>query len=264
MELALKRSGRPREEIGYVNYHGTSTMLNDAVESRCVRRVFGSRAERMPGIVDQVDDRPPAGRERRRRRRHRRAGDDARRPAADDQPDRSGSGLRPGFHPERRAPRRRSRPRSATVSGSDRRTARWCSGGGRSGLEAERALPRQRRTRHHRVRFPRPLPTAPEPVVWALDAAHLRNYLLPRDCPRVTFYAGPQTTEADRARFLRGSAAVIVIEDGWLSRLRACRLYCYHLPAEPFECVDDCAGMRQPDAGATRVDRGHRRRCLVN
>ena len=35
--LAIERSGRPREEIGYVNYHGTSTVLNDAVESRCVR-----------------------------------------------------------------------------------------------------------------------------------------------------------------------------------------------------------------------------------
>jgi 3-oxoacyl-[acyl-carrier-protein] synthase II len=49
MTLALDRSGRSRDEIGYVNYHGTSTMLNDAVEARCVRRVFGSRADRIPG-----------------------------------------------------------------------------------------------------------------------------------------------------------------------------------------------------------------------
>ena len=41
--------GRPREEIGYVNYHGTSTVLNDAVESRCVRQVFGAHAERLAG-----------------------------------------------------------------------------------------------------------------------------------------------------------------------------------------------------------------------
>ncbi|HEX7780305.1 MAG TPA: beta-ketoacyl-[acyl-carrier-protein] synthase family protein [Vicinamibacterales bacterium] len=49
IELALRRSGRALEEIGYVNYHGTSTALNDAVESRCVRRVFGGHAERLPG-----------------------------------------------------------------------------------------------------------------------------------------------------------------------------------------------------------------------
>ena len=49
MRLAVERSGRALEEIGYVNYHGTSTVLNDAVESRCVRRVFGDLADRVPG-----------------------------------------------------------------------------------------------------------------------------------------------------------------------------------------------------------------------
>ena len=43
------KSGRHPEEIGYVNYHGTSTQLNDAIESRCVRRVFGSHADHVPG-----------------------------------------------------------------------------------------------------------------------------------------------------------------------------------------------------------------------
>lgn len=46
---ALARSGRAREEIGYVNFHGTSTVLNDAVESKCVREVFGAHAERLAG-----------------------------------------------------------------------------------------------------------------------------------------------------------------------------------------------------------------------
>jgi len=49
MRLAIDRSGRAIEEIGYVNYHGTSTVLNDAVESRCVRRLFGERADLVPG-----------------------------------------------------------------------------------------------------------------------------------------------------------------------------------------------------------------------
>jgi 3-oxoacyl-[acyl-carrier-protein] synthase II len=46
---AIDRSGRAMDEIGYVNYHGTSTQLNDAVESRCVRQVFGAQAERIAG-----------------------------------------------------------------------------------------------------------------------------------------------------------------------------------------------------------------------
>jgi 3-oxoacyl-[acyl-carrier-protein] synthase II len=46
---ALARAARPLEEVGYVSYHGTSTVLNDAVESRCVRQVFGARADRVPG-----------------------------------------------------------------------------------------------------------------------------------------------------------------------------------------------------------------------
>jgi 3-oxoacyl-[acyl-carrier-protein] synthase II len=49
MRLAIGRSGRAVDEIGYVNYHGTSTVLNDAVESRCVRELFGVRADRVPG-----------------------------------------------------------------------------------------------------------------------------------------------------------------------------------------------------------------------
>jgi len=49
MTLAIQRSGRPIEEIGYVNFHGTSTVLNDAVEARCVRSLFGAQADRLAG-----------------------------------------------------------------------------------------------------------------------------------------------------------------------------------------------------------------------
>ena len=49
MTQAIIRSGRAAEEIGYINYHGTSTQLNDAIESRCTRRVLGTLAERVPG-----------------------------------------------------------------------------------------------------------------------------------------------------------------------------------------------------------------------
>jgi 3-oxoacyl-[acyl-carrier-protein] synthase II len=49
MSGAIERSGRAVEEIGYVNYHGTSTQLNDAIEARCTRRALGAHADRVPG-----------------------------------------------------------------------------------------------------------------------------------------------------------------------------------------------------------------------
>jgi 3-oxoacyl-[acyl-carrier-protein] synthase II len=49
LDTALRKSGRAPDEIGYINYHGTSTQLNDAIESRCVRRFLGAHADRVPG-----------------------------------------------------------------------------------------------------------------------------------------------------------------------------------------------------------------------
>ena len=89
---------------------------------------------------------------------------------------------------------------------------------------------------------PRPSQYVQEPVVWAIDADHLRNYLLPRECPRVTFYAGTTTTSADVDRFLGSSPAVVAVESRWLERLRSCRLYCYHFQPAIFDRIDECAG----------------------
>jgi 3-oxoacyl-[acyl-carrier-protein] synthase II len=46
---ALERAGRAPEEVGYINYHGTSTVLNDRIEARTVRQVFGRAAAAVPG-----------------------------------------------------------------------------------------------------------------------------------------------------------------------------------------------------------------------
>ena len=74
---------------------------------RCRRVALRAPAVRPAGrsrswVVDQVDDRPSAGRERRGRHRHGGAGAAARLSAADDQPGRGRSRLRPRLHPERR------------------------------------------------------------------------------------------------------------------------------------------------------------------
>ena len=49
MRLAVERSGRAPESIGYINFHGTSTTLNDTMEARCVRDFLGPLANRVAG-----------------------------------------------------------------------------------------------------------------------------------------------------------------------------------------------------------------------
>jgi 3-oxoacyl-[acyl-carrier-protein] synthase II len=44
MERALERSGVTREQITYINAHGTSTPLGDVAESQAIERVFGEHA----------------------------------------------------------------------------------------------------------------------------------------------------------------------------------------------------------------------------
>jgi 3-oxoacyl-[acyl-carrier-protein] synthase II len=49
MSLALEEAGLPADAIDYVAYHGTSTELNDRVETRAVRLAFGAAAAAIPG-----------------------------------------------------------------------------------------------------------------------------------------------------------------------------------------------------------------------
>jgi 3-oxoacyl-[acyl-carrier-protein] synthase II len=48
MEDALRDAGLNRDDVDYINAHGTSTGLGDAMEVRAVQRVFGDRAKRIP------------------------------------------------------------------------------------------------------------------------------------------------------------------------------------------------------------------------
>ncbi len=45
---ALNEGKVDHREIGYINAHGTSTRLNDAMETAAVKRVFGERAKNVP------------------------------------------------------------------------------------------------------------------------------------------------------------------------------------------------------------------------
>ncbi len=48
IEQALKKSGVSRDEVDYVNAHGTSTPTNDPVETRALKDFFGERAYQIP------------------------------------------------------------------------------------------------------------------------------------------------------------------------------------------------------------------------
>ncbi|MBK9168758.1 MAG: beta-ketoacyl-[acyl-carrier-protein] synthase family protein [Bryobacterales bacterium] len=47
--LALGEAGIPATEIQYVNYHGTSTELNDRIETRAMKLAFGDHAYKIAG-----------------------------------------------------------------------------------------------------------------------------------------------------------------------------------------------------------------------
>ncbi len=46
--IALSLAGLNYNDIGYINAHGTSTPLNDAAETRAIKKVFGSKAYDIP------------------------------------------------------------------------------------------------------------------------------------------------------------------------------------------------------------------------
>jgi len=48
MQLALEDAGVGPDDIDYLNLHGTSTQLNDRIETRAVKMVFGARAREIP------------------------------------------------------------------------------------------------------------------------------------------------------------------------------------------------------------------------
>jgi 3-oxoacyl-[acyl-carrier-protein] synthase II len=48
MHMALAAAGVAPEQVNYVNLHGTSTVLNDRIETRAMKRTFGDYAYRIP------------------------------------------------------------------------------------------------------------------------------------------------------------------------------------------------------------------------
>lgn len=81
-------------------------------------------------------------------------------------------------------------------------------------------------------------------VVFAINDQLLHNYLLPRECPRVTFYAKPTTTQLDKEKFLGHTSAtfVVAVEEKWYEIIQKTTLYCYEFPTDNFVVLDEGAG----------------------
>lgn len=48
MEFAIRDAGLKPEDIDYINAHGTSTKLNDQIETLAINKVFGAHAKKVP------------------------------------------------------------------------------------------------------------------------------------------------------------------------------------------------------------------------
>ena len=81
-------------------------------------------------------------------------------------------------------------------------------------------------------------------LVWAIDEARLPNFLTPRDCPRVAYYATDRTVNTDKERFFSSSNSqhAIAIEKKWLNVMKSTTLYLYEFSSDDFILQDDNAG----------------------
>jgi hypothetical protein len=99
-----------------------------------------------------------------------------------------------------------------------------------------------------KIFIPRPSPSEIKgvkgDVVFAITEKLLHNYLLPRDCPRVTYFAKPGSLQSDIERFFGQTTAefVIAVENNWYQIIQNTTLYCYEFSPENFSAVDEGAG----------------------
>ncbi|WP_240793436.1 DUF6886 family protein [Psychrobacillus vulpis] len=81
-------------------------------------------------------------------------------------------------------------------------------------------------------------------LVWAINEKCLPNFLTPRNCPRVCFHVGANTSETDKRRYFSSESCVhvVVIENKWFEAMKNTTLYLYEFDSTEFSLLDENAG----------------------
>lgn len=81
-------------------------------------------------------------------------------------------------------------------------------------------------------------------LVWAIDDQCLPNFLMPRNCPRVCYHVGPNTSKSDKQAYISSKSClhVVVIENKWYEPMKHTKLYLYEFDTKEFTLQDENAG----------------------
>jgi len=80
-------------------------------------------------------------------------------------------------------------------------------------------------------------------LVWAIDEAHQRLYLFPRECPRIVLWPKASTSDEDRLLWLKDMTkefdAIAIVESSWVEAIQKSTLCRYELPHGSFEDIQE-------------------------
>jgi len=81
-------------------------------------------------------------------------------------------------------------------------------------------------------------------VVMAVSENLVHNYMLPKECPRLSYHAGPDTTPRDTKKFFGfcTAAHIMAVENRWIKKIQSTTLYCYEFDSRHFSLFDESTG----------------------
>lgn len=81
-------------------------------------------------------------------------------------------------------------------------------------------------------------------LVWAIDELRVPNFLTPRNCPRIAYHIGENTTSHDIAKYFSSATIshTLIIENKWFVPMKETTLYLYEFDPSGFELQDPIAG----------------------